>query len=70
MGRVEVFQPIPSPDGKSPEGPHTHVLPRLLAHGRLNAATVPVPDGWLAGLDDTSFLEWEQRKHERLLTAA
>lgn len=50
MGRVEVFQPIPSPDGKSPEGPHTHVLPRLLAHGRLNAATVPVPDGWLAGM--------------------
>jgi MerR family transcriptional regulator, copper efflux regulator len=27
-------------------------------------------DGWLAGMDDTSFLEWEQRKHERLLTAA
>ncbi len=50
MGRVEVYQPIPSPDGKSPEGPHTHVLPRLLAHGRLNAATVPVPKGWLAGM--------------------
>jgi hypothetical protein len=49
-GRVEVYQPIPAPDGKSPEGPHTHVLPRLLAHGRLNAATVPVPDGWLAGM--------------------
>ena len=27
-------------------------------------------DGWLAGMDDSSFLEWEQRKHERLLTAA
>src|SRR6476660_4591736 len=27
-------------------------------------------DAWLAGMDDTSFLEWEQRKHERLLTAA
>ena len=27
-------------------------------------------DGWLAGMDDTSYLEWEQRKHERLLTAA
>ncbi len=27
-------------------------------------------DGWLAGMDDTSFLEWEQRKHERLLSAA
>lgn len=50
MGRVEVYQPIPAPDGKSPEGPHTHVLPRLLAHGRLSAATVPVPDGWLAGM--------------------
>jgi len=50
MGRVEVYQPIPPPDGKSPEGPHTHVLPRLLAHGRLNAATVPVPEGWLAGM--------------------
>jgi len=50
MGRVEVYQPIPAPDGKSPEGPHTHVLPRLLAHGRLNAATVPVPEGWLAGM--------------------
>ena len=50
LGRVEVYQPIPAPDGKSPEGPHTHVLPRLLAHGRLNAATVPVPEGWLAGM--------------------
>jgi hypothetical protein len=50
MGRVEVYQAIPAPDGKSPEGPHTHVLPRLLAHGRLNAATVPVPEGWLAGM--------------------
>lgn len=50
LGRVEVYQPIPASDGKSPEGPHTHVLPRLLAHGRLNAATVPVPEGWLAGM--------------------
>src|SRR5437868_14812436 len=24
-------------------------------------------DGWLAGVDDTSWVEWEQRKHERLL---
>ena len=28
LGRVEVYQPIPPPDGKSPEGPHTHVLVR------------------------------------------
>jgi DNA-binding transcriptional MerR regulator len=27
-------------------------------------------DGWLAGDDDaTSWVEWEQRKHERLLAA-
>ncbi|HZD86476.1 MAG TPA: MerR family transcriptional regulator [Gaiellaceae bacterium] len=26
-------------------------------------------DGWLAGADDTSWVEWEQRKHERLLAA-
>jgi hypothetical protein len=45
LGRVEVFQPIPPADGKSPEGPHTHVLPKLLAHGRTHSATEPVPDG-------------------------
>jgi hypothetical protein len=49
-GRVEVFQPIPAANGKSPDGPHTHVLPRLLAQDRGQAATVPVPDGWLAGM--------------------
>ena len=34
LGRIEVFQPIPPVDGKSPTGPHTHVLPKLLAQGR------------------------------------
>jgi hypothetical protein len=47
LGRVEVFQPIPPPDGKSPSGPHTHVLPKLLAHGRTHAATEPLPDDWV-----------------------
>jgi hypothetical protein len=47
LGRVEVFQPIPPPNGKSPSGPHTHVLPKLLAHGRTHAATEPLPDGWV-----------------------
>jgi len=45
LGRIEVFQPIPPPDGKSPEGPHTHVLPALLRHRRTHAATEPIPDG-------------------------
>jgi hypothetical protein len=44
-GRVEVYQPIPPPDGRSPEGPHTHVLPNLLGAGRTHAATELIPEG-------------------------
>jgi hypothetical protein len=44
-GRAEVYQPIPAPGGPSPEGPHTHVLPKLLAHKRTHAATEPIPRG-------------------------
>ncbi|MCP4561648.1 MAG: hypothetical protein GY873_29880 [Bosea sp.] len=46
-GRCEVYQPIPPADGRSPEGPHTHVLPQLLRGGRTHAATEPVPNGWV-----------------------
>ena len=38
---------------------------RLRREPELRAAV----DGWLAGVDDTSYLEWEQRKHEKLLVA-
>ena len=47
LGRIEVYQPIPPASGKSPEGPHTHVLPKLLKSGRTHAATEPVPAGWI-----------------------
>ena len=47
LGRIEVYQPIPSPDGNSPTGPHTHVLPKLLHHRRTHAATELVPEGWI-----------------------
>jgi hypothetical protein len=47
VGRVEVFQPIPPANGKSPEGPHTHVLPKLLRSRRTHSATEPVPEGWV-----------------------
>jgi hypothetical protein len=46
-GRIEVYQPIPPPDGRSPQGPHTHVLPKLLGAGRTHAATEPIPEGWV-----------------------
>jgi hypothetical protein len=47
VGRIEVYAAIPSANGESPEGPHTHVLPKLLRHRRTHAATEPVPDGWV-----------------------
>ncbi len=47
LGRIEVFQPIPPPSGKSPDGPHTHVLPKLLKSGRTHPATEPIPAGWI-----------------------
>jgi len=47
VGRAEVFQPIPPPGGKSPTGPHTHLLPTLLASRRTHAATERLPDGWV-----------------------
>ncbi|MCP9484084.1 hypothetical protein NNA36_19150 [Shimia sp. CNT1-13L.2] len=47
LGRVEVYQMIggPDTDGKSPEGPHTHVLPKLLRAGRTHSANTPIPEG-------------------------
>lgn len=47
VARLEVFTPIPPPTGTSPEGPHTHLLPRLLARGRTHAATDPIPPGYV-----------------------
>jgi hypothetical protein len=46
VARVEVYQPIPPPDGKTPDGPHTHVRQQLVTHRRSHAATVPIPAGW------------------------
>ena len=47
LGRCEVYQKIGGPDtgGVSPPGPHTHVLPKLLATGRTHSANTPIPDG-------------------------
>jgi len=47
LGRIEVYQPIPPASGKSPDGPHTHLLPKLLASGRTHPATEPIPAGWI-----------------------
>jgi hypothetical protein len=47
LGRIEVYQPIPPASGKSPDGPHTHVLPKLLKSGRTHPTTEPIPPGWI-----------------------
>ncbi|MEL6207287.1 MAG: hypothetical protein AAFR47_18520, partial [Pseudomonadota bacterium] len=47
IGRCEVYQKIGGPDtgGVSPLGPHTHVLPKLMAAGWTHSANIPVPEG-------------------------
>lgn len=45
LGRLEVRTAIPKPDGRTMDGPHTHVLPDLLRLKRTHAATVPLPAG-------------------------
>ena len=53
LGRIEVFAPIGSSrhNRPTPEGPHTHVLPKLLAAGRTHPATIELggklPALWL-----------------------
>jgi len=50
VARIEVHQPIPPPGGRSPEGPHTHLLPKFLAQGRAHPPGSPLPDGLYCGL--------------------
>ena len=45
LGRAEVYQAIGKV--KTPEGPHTHVLPKFLKSGRTHSANIPVPRGQL-----------------------
>ncbi len=45
LARIEVYAPIPGPEERSPSGPHTHVLPKLLAAGRTHGANAPIPGG-------------------------
>ena len=49
LGRAEVYQAIDTV--KTPQGPHTHVLPALLRSGRTHSATIPVPSGTLPCLN-------------------
>lgn len=45
LGRIEVYQHIPS--DRTPDGPHTHLLPKLVRVGRTHSANVPIPEGYV-----------------------
>lgn len=76
-GRVEVYAPIPPLDGRSPDGPHTHLLPNLLRTGRTHPATAPIPEKYVpvAALyppreDFAAFLDEFGDAEQRYLKAA
>ena len=50
VARLEVHQPIPPPGGRSPKGPHTHLLPSFLAEGRAHRPGLPLPADLYCGL--------------------
>jgi hypothetical protein len=43
LGRIEVRTRIPRAHGRTPTGPHTHVLRNLLGRGRTHSANLPLP---------------------------
>jgi hypothetical protein len=49
LGRTEVRTPILSQGDLSPSGPHTHLLPDLLALGHEIAPDVTLPKAYAAG---------------------
>lgn len=65
-GRIEVYQPIPPADGKSPLGPHTHLLPKLIAKDRPHSANVPIPEGWQSALTLHPRSPWRTMEGERI----
>jgi hypothetical protein len=50
LARLELHQPIPPPGGRSPDGPHSHLLPKHLAAGRERAPDSSLPAGLYCGL--------------------
>lgn len=64
-GRIEVYQPIPAPDGKSPDGPHTHLLLNLVPKNRPHGANSPLPDGWQSVLSVSLPSPWRDKRGAR-----
>lgn len=64
-GRIEVYQPIPEPDGESPDGPHTHLLLNLVPKNRPHGANSPVPDGLQSVLSVNPPSPWRDKRGQK-----
>ena len=49
LGRIEVHTEIPAPGGKSPDGPHTHLLSNHLSTGRSTQPGIELPPVYALG---------------------
>ena len=65
LGRIEVYSPIPSPGARSPSGPHTHLLPKLIAGNRSHSANAPIPQGMQSVLNLHPTSPWRDPSGER-----
>ncbi|SCW35407.1 hypothetical protein SAMN02927924_00140 [Sphingobium faniae] len=65
IGRIEIFQPVPPPDGKSPEGPHTHLLAKLVKKDRPHSSNVSIPEGCQSILNIHPRSPWRTLLGER-----
>ena len=54
LGRIEVYNPIPKEWHVSPDGCHTHLLPRLLETGRETAGGDELPSELVAAANSTN----------------
>jgi hypothetical protein len=65
LARIEVFSSIPAAGEKSPVGPHTHLLPKLIASGRTHGANTPIPKGMQSALLLHPRSPWRDRTGTR-----
>ena len=64
-GRIEVYQPVPPADGKSPEGPHTHLITNIVPKHRPHGANTPIPEGMQSALNCHPRSPWRTMLGER-----
>lgn len=58
VARIDVRAPIPPPDGESPSGSHTHLLPAQLELGRELPSGYVLPDGLSPGVSFHPPADW------------